>query len=81
MRERERGETERERGRERERENKWSIAKCEVFVVVVFLTYFFHVMGLVLRRRNGTEKNTSLSLLLLNVCGHENVPLVTTLHK
>ena len=30
-----------------------------------FFTYFFHLMGLVLRRRNGTEKNTLLLFVLL----------------
>ena len=32
---------------------------------VVFSLILFHVMGLVLRRRNGTEKNTLLSLLFI----------------
>ena len=49
-----------ERERERERENQWSIAKCEIFFSPPIL---FDVMGLVLRRRNGTEKNTLLLLL------------------
>ena len=60
----ERGEREREEGegeRERERERTSGLSQSVRFF---FPTYFFQVMGLVLRRRNGAEKNT-LSLLLL----------------
>ena len=53
--ERERG---RERGRERERERETSGLSQSVRVFFFFLLILFHVMGLVLRRRNGTEKNT-----------------------
>ena len=44
----------------REKENQWSITKDKIFFPPLIL---FHVMGLVLRRRNGTEKITLLLLL------------------
>ena len=47
-------------GGERERENEWFITKCESFSPLIL----FHVMGLELRRRKGTEKNTTLLLSL-----------------
>ena len=55
---------ERERGGERERtivgyRKVWDLKKK------FFLLIFFHVMGLVLQKRNGTEKYTLLLLLLL----------------
>ena len=48
-------EREGKRGRERERER----TSGEIFFFTLIL---FHVMGLVLRRRNGTEKNTLVLL-------------------
>ena len=44
-----------ERGGERERTSGLSQS---VRVVLFFIFILFHVMGLVLQRRNGTEKNT-----------------------
>ena len=56
--------------RERERESKWERERTSGLSQSVrsffFLTYFVHVMGLVLRRRNGTEKNALLLLSLLS---------------
>ena len=63
------GEREGERDRERERISGLSQSESLFFPPISF-----HVMGLVLRRRNGTEKNTllllplSLLLLLLLLC-------------
>ena len=45
--------------RERERERTSGLSQSVRFFSPLIL---FHVMGLVLRRRNGTEKNTLLSL-------------------
>ena len=55
------GEREREREREGERERTSGLSQSVRFFFPLTL---FHVMGLVLRRRNGTEKNTLLLLLL-----------------
>ena len=46
------------------------MAKCESFFVF-FSLILFHVMGHVLRRRNGTEKNTLLLLSLFCPTGVE----------
>ena len=54
---------ERERERERERE---VYRKVWVFFFLFFSPLIlFHVMGLVLRRRNGTEKNTLLFIIII----------------
>ena len=55
-------EGERERDRERERELVVYPQVCEL--VFCFSLILFHVMGLVLQRRNGTEENTLLLLSL-----------------
>ena len=62
--EREREEGERQREREGVRERTSGLSQSVRFFPPLIL---FHVMGLVLRRRNGTEKNTLLLLLLLPV--------------
>ena len=50
----------------RERDNKWSIAKCDSSWGGGLSPFIlFYVMGLVLQRRNGTEKNTLLSLFII----------------
>ena len=68
------GEREKERGGERERRRvgRERERPSSLLQSVRFFSFFyfsplilFHVMGLVLRRRNGTEKNTLLLLLLL----------------
>ena len=63
MRERER-KGGRERGSEGEKGGgeRTSGLSQSVRVCCCFSLILFHVMGLVLRRRNGTEKNTLLSL-------------------
>ena len=54
-----------ERERERERERTSGLSQSVRFFSPLIL---FHVMGLVLRRRNGTEKNKLLLLLLFICC-------------
>ena len=62
-----REERERERGTEREseRERTSGLLQCVRGFHVFFILILFHVMGLVLQRRNGTAKNTLLLLLSL----------------
>ena len=50
-----------ERERERERERTSGLSESvRGFFTSIFLLILFRVMGIVLRRRNGTEKNTLL---------------------
>ena len=57
------GGRERERGRERGRTSGLSLSVRFFFPLILF-----HVMGLVLRRRNGTERNTLLLSLPQALC-------------
>ena len=62
-------ERDRERKREREKETEREtsgLSQSVRFFSLFFPLILFHVMGLVLQRRNGTEKNTLL-LLLSNI--------------
>ena len=65
---------ERERERERDRERTSGLSQSVSFFFFLPLILFY-VMGLVLRRRNGTEKNT----LLLVMTGIKSVATLKSL--